>query len=464
MRKRDAPAEGGSYRDPTGFIFNRSGILYRQVNRSYAECYNRLMSSGLYEALTGSRQLVTHEEQNIRLRATPDAFKVIRPELIPFVSYPYEWSFAQLHDAALLTLNIQRTALAHGMSLKDATPFNVQFRGCRPVLIDTLSFELHREGAPWVAYRQFCEQFLAPLCLMSYGDERIALLFRPLLEGIPLSLAVRLLPRRARLRAGLFTHIFLHAGAQKKFEDKPLPLGPAQFRRHALLGLLESLERTVSGLRPPGRTSHWMSYYETCSYESQDFEKKLDFVKRVIAGLKPGMVWDLGANTGRFSAAAAETGAYCVAMDLDAKSIDSMYRAGKEKGEERILPLVMDLVNPSPSLGWQHRERKSLIERAPADLTLALALVHHLAIGRNVPLSQIAEFLASVSKAAVVEFVPKEDPQVRRLLRSREDVFPSYDRRDFEREFERYFRVVQKQALEGSGRVLYLLERRRTRS
>src|SRR5262245_14254456 len=206
-----------SFRDPSGFLFSRDGVLYRQVNRRYEQEYARLMESGLYEKLVKVGVLIPHVEvENVRAEAG-ECFRVIQPERVPFISYPYEWSFGQLKDAALATLSIQKRALKAGMSLKDASAYNIQFVRGKAVLIDTLSFELYKDGQPWVAYRQFCQHFLAPLTLMALKDVRLSQLLRVYIDGIPLDLASELLPSKTRLNFGLLTHIHLHASAQKRY-------------------------------------------------------------------------------------------------------------------------------------------------------------------------------------------------------------------------------------------------------
>ncbi len=210
----------GSFRDPNGFIFYRGQTLFRQVQRLYQPHYDQLMQSGLYEALVNAGLLIPHVEEHVDIALKTGAYRVLRPEPLPFISYPYEWCFSQLRDAALATLQIQMEALRFGMSLKDASAYNIQFRNGKPLLIDTLSFEKYEAGKPWVAYRQFCQHFLAPLALMSYTDIRLGQLLRVHLDGIPLDLTSRLLPCNTKLRMGLLTHIHLHGAAQKRYADQ----------------------------------------------------------------------------------------------------------------------------------------------------------------------------------------------------------------------------------------------------
>jgi hypothetical protein len=417
------------------------------------------MASGLYQSLVDDGLLVPHEEVAAPGPRPARAYKVIAPQRIPFVSYPYEWSFSQLQQAALATLEIQRRARERGMSLKDASGFNIQFVGHRAVLIDTLSFQSHREAAPWVAYRQFCQHFLAPLALMSTRDPCLGQLTRRFVDGIPLELASKLLPARTWFSLLTLTHIHLHARSQRRYAESNGAPAPGTLSQGAERAILENLRSGVEGLQPARTSSRWPTYVETRSYSQAAMDHKSLAVAQYLDRLRPSYVWDLGANTGEISRLASQKGAYTVAIDSDPDSVEINYRESARAHDARILPLVVDLTNPSPRLGWHHRERLSLLERGPADMVLALALIHHLAIGNNVPLPRVASFLADAGNWAVVEFVPKEDEQVQRLMRSRTDVFDDYTRAGFERAFAERFVLEDRRALPGSTRVLYLYRR-----
>jgi ribosomal protein L11 methylase PrmA len=451
---------GASFRDPSGFVFSRNGTLYRQVNDVFRADYEWMMSSGLYEALVTAGDLVHHEEVDAPF-AAPDGWRVLEPHRIPFISYPYEWCFGQVKAAALLTLRLQRTAMTFGMSLKDATAYNVQFEGPRPIWIDTLSFEQLRDGRPWVAYRQFCEFFLGPLALMRYADERLHLLLRTFIDGVPVRLASRLLPRRSWLNPGLAVHIHLHAGAAKYADVNSPPSDWRQGRlgRAGVLGLLDSLERTVNGLSWVPEGTVWADYYDSTNYTAEAFECKRQLVRAALDRLRPATVWDVGANTGTFSRLASDRGIRTIAFDVDAAAVEKNYRRVVEMQEQTLCPLLLDLTNPSAAIGWANQERLSLAERGPADTMMALALIHHLAIGHNVPFCQIAEYFAALARSLVVEWVPKDDSQVQRMLTSRDDVFGDYDEEHFRAAFSRAFRILDATPIDGSLRKIYLMER-----
>lgn len=459
-------AEGGrvhaaSFRDPAGFVFTRDGVLYRQINESARADYERLLVSGLYQKLTESGDLVPHEEVGADLSPDGRAFRVIRPERVDFISYPYEWSFSQLKDAALLTLRLQKAALRHGMSLKDATPYNVAFSHGRPVWIDTLSFELEVPGSTWVAYRQFCEMFLAPLALMSRVDIRLQQLLRPYTDGVPLELASTLLPWASRMRPGLLMHIHLHASAQRRSAAPAASAGTARrLSPKALAGIIDSLENTVKSLEwhPAGTT--WGNYYDATNYTDTAFAHKREIVEAAIERLAPTSVWDLGANDGTFSRVASERGIRTVAFDVDQVAVEKNYLRVKQASERHMLPLLLDLTHPSGGYGWANEERESLVERGPADLVMALALVHHLAIAHNVPLARIAEYLSRLARALVIEFVPKEDSQVQRMLASRKDIFDRYTQAGFEEAFSTHFTIEHASPVRGAVRTLYVMRRK----
>ncbi|MCX6840726.1 MAG: SAM-dependent methyltransferase [candidate division WOR-3 bacterium] len=385
-------------------------------------------------------------------------FKVIAPDVIPFVSYPYEWSFSQLRDAALATLSVEKSALGHGMSLKDASAYNIQFRACRPVLIDTLSFEEYREGEPWVAYRQYCQHFLAPLALMSHTDVRLGQLMRVNIDGIPLDLASRLLPGKTKLVLGLATHIHLHAQAQRRYADKPVKPAGRRMSRMAFLGLIDSLESTTRKFEWKPQGTEWGNYYDATNYSDASLDHKRQVVADYMARLNPKTVWDLGANTGLFSRIAADRGIPTVAFDIDPAAVELNYLDCRKRDEKNMLPLLIDLTNPSPGIGWQNHERQSLIERGPCDTALALALIHHLAIGNNLPFDRIVDFLAGICRTLVIEFVPKTDSQVQRLLATREDIFPGYTKEGFEQAFSARFAVLASSPVRDSERTIYLME------
>lgn len=450
-----------SFRDPSGHLFHLNGELYRSVQPSYADNYEHLMSSGLYESLLDKLLIVRHEEVELDV----NAYKTLKPELIPYISYPYEWSFSQLKDAALLTLRVNKEAMKFGMNLKDASAYNVQFLRGKPVFIDTLSFERHVDGSPWIAYKQFCQHFLGPIALTAHRDFRLTHLLKAFIDGIPLDLVSTLLPWKTWFSYSLLAHVHLHAMSQRRFEDvgragdgpRKVTVGKLQYK-----GLVDSLENAVNSLNWKYASTEWGEYYSDTNYDDESMLQKIELVSRFLeesqSGL-PQVAADFGANTGRFSRLASEIGYQTLAFDIDEVAVDKNYQQVKTTKEQKLLPLVLDLSNPSPGLGWMHQERDSFIDRQQVDVGVALAIIHHLAISNNIPLGSISEFFNRCCQRLIIEFVPKADSQVKRLLATREDIFEDYHEPGFEAAFKDHFTILASEKIRGSERTLYLLER-----
>ena len=453
--------EPGSYRDPSGFVFRRDGRLYRQVNRSFADDWAAFSLSGVASALAAQHLLVGHEPAELNLAAEPDdAIAVIAPDELPLITFPYEWSFSQLQDAALLTLQAQTLAEKHGMTLRDASAYNVQFADGRPILIDTLSFERLDPNAPWKPYRQFCEHFLAPLALMARRDPRLGLLLAQFVDGIPLDLASEMLPRRTRFSPGLAAHLHLHARSQRRHAGDGAATASVSMGPNRRAALLDHLRRTVSGLSVDPRDTTWAEYADQTSYTDAGTATKESAVRELLGVVGGATALDIGANTGRYSSIAVQEGYRVVALDGDWAAVERQYRALRERKETAIMPMLADIASPSPAVGWANTERASLLDRLHGDVAMALALVHHLAIGRNVPLEEVAALFAGMAPHLIVEWVPKEDPMVQRLLSAREDVFSGYTEQGFRGAFGLHFEVVREVPVPDSSRVIFLMRRR----
>lgn len=448
----------GSFRDPAGHVYITDDTVYRRIEPAGRAAYDALLRSGLYDTLVADGLLVSHVDMGPQ-EDQPGASTVIRPERIPMISYPYEWCFSQLRDAALLLLTIQLRALDAGLTLKDASAYNVQFLRGRPVLIDTLSFEPHTPG-PWRAYRQFCQHFYAPLLLMATTDARLARLSQLFLDGVPLELASRLLPATTWFTPGPLMHVHLHARAERALAGRHAGDGRAPSPRGGDARLIAgSLRAALDALRWTPRSA-WTAYYaERPSYDDGSFARKEETVAAWLDRLRPRLVWDLGANTGVFSRAAVATGADVVALDSDPACVEVLYREATRAGASGLLPLVCDLTNPSPGIGWDNRERQTLAERGAPDLLLALAVLHHLCVGNHVPFAAVAGFLAGLAPRAIVEFVPPDDAMVTPMIGDRRDTFSWYTMDNFEAAFAGHFAVDARVPLP-SGRVLYLFNRR----
>ncbi len=461
-------ALSSSFRDPSGFVFSHGGVVYRQINTGYSEKFEQFINSGLYEKLTGKGMLIAHTEiPESEVPHSPDCYKILRPQQIPFISYPYEWSFSQLKAAAILTLRAHNEALKHDFVLKDASAFNIQFLNNKPTFIDTLSFEPYRDGTPWVAYKQFCQHFLAPLALMAHVDVQLSKLLVTHIDGIPLELASKLLPLRTRANYSLATHVHLHAKMQQGHADdaakgKADKAKNTRLSKQGMLALAESLATAVQKLEWQPPKTEWGDYYANTNYSDHASEHKRELVDQFLTQIPEPLtvIQDFGANTGEFSKIAAKHAALVVSQDIDPVAVEANFRQCCNHGPDNILPLLQDFSAPSPAIGWGNAERDSFFQRSRGDALLALALIHHLAISNNVPLERIAELFRSLGRWLIIEFVPKSDSQVIRLLTTREDIFPHYTFEGFEASFSTRFDIVDKSPVPDSERVLYLMKAR----
>jgi hypothetical protein len=455
-----------SFRDPAAQVYIIDGVVYRQINEPGYNDYNKLMKSGLYERLVSLGYLIPHTEVKKELAADSRAITVIKPEKVNFISYPYEWSFSQLKSAALLTLEITKVALEFGMTLKDANAYNIQFHHGKPIFIDTSSFESYKEGSPWTAYYQFCKHFLAPLSLMSKVDIRMGALIKQYIDGIPLDLTSKLLPLNSWLSLSTLGHIHLHAKSQTKYSDAAASdsvektKSKVKVSKNGMYGLVDNLLSLIKSQKWRPVDTEWGDYYTKTNYSDTAVTHKGEIINSFISKLQPDTVWDLGGNTGFYSRIAASSGADVLSFDIDPVAVEANYQKVCKDNDSRILPLLMDLTNPSPMIGWAHSERESLHERGPADIVMALALTHHLAISNNVPLNQIAEYFSSLGEYLIIEFVPKEDSQVKRLLSSRKDIFPNYTIDGFKKAFSEFYNLLGETPVRDTHRSIHLMKKK----
>jgi hypothetical protein len=385
---------------------------------------------------------------------------VLAHERVPFVSYPYEWTFGMLRDAALLQLELLLAALDEGLTLKDATPYNVQWRGTRPVFVDIGSFERLRRGEPWAGYRQFCMLFLYPLMLQAYKGAQFQPWLRGSLEGLRPSEFRSLLSLRDLFRRGVLSNVVLHARLEQRYGDRrrdvKRELKAAGFHEGLIRANVGRLAKIVRGLRwEPGR-SEWSDYAEESPYSEADAAAKEAFVREAAAGPRRRLTWDLGCNDGRYTRIAADGSDFVVALDADAAVVEGLYRALRDEGSQTILPLVADVADPSPGLGWRGLERKTLEERGRPELLLCLALLHHVVISGNVPVAAFLDWLASLDGELVIELPTRDDPMVERLLAGKgPGANPDYETAGFERALEERWEVSRREVLPSGTRILY---------
>ena len=467
--------DDGSFRDPSGRVYRvfgeRGEAIVRGLRRDAAGRMAKLLAEPFFRELVAGGHVV---ETALLDASDPYARPVVavgwdaavRHDAVPFVTWPYEWPFSMLRDAALLQLRLLETSVTNGWTLKDATPFNVQWRGARPTFVDAPSF-VPWDGRYWQGYRQFCATFLTPLLLTAHLGIPFQPLLRSCLEGIPPEEAMRYFRGLRRFKRGVPSHVWFPATAEGavRWRRRPAPAsrrGSGRQSQTALLALLNNLKRLIAGLSTAPARSDWARYADTHSYDDTDYDRKRDFVERHAAARRPRLTWDLGANTGVFSRTAARSSGAVVAVDGNHEAVDLLYRqlrAASGDAPRNVVALVMDVANPSPGQGWAGRERAAFEARGRPDLVLCLALMHHLRVSANVPLARCLEWLRGLDAAVILEFVGREDEKFRALVEHRrEEDFTDWTAERFEEEVRRRFRVLDRQQLKGGARELLLLE------
>lgn len=454
----------GSFRDPLSRVFVDEDAVWRGLSEEGLADFEAFAATRAYQAALADGRLVGTEAVDVAAAPIEGQWAgVLRHDRIPIITYPYEWTFSMLRDAALLQLDLARSAIDEGILSKDASAYNVQFVGARPVFIDIGSFERIRPGEPWPGYRQFCELFLNPLYLQALAEIPFQPMLRSRVGGIDPSVTAAALGRRHLLRRDVLTHVRLHARAERRFADADATrdvqgeMRRAGFGPRIVAAQMDNLRRAVEHTEWKRAQSTWSAYSDRAHYTDLDLSAKEDFVRRATQDHAPGTVLDLGANDGRFSRVALEAGArWAVAVDGDHLVVDHLYRELRTSGEQRILPLVIDLADPSPATGWRSRERSSFVDRVRPDLTLCLAVIHHLALTNTVPLPEIVGFLRDFDAPVVVEMPHREDPMASRLLaRKRSGLFDHYDVPQWEAALEQRFTVLERATLPSGTRTLY---------
>jgi len=413
--------ESGSFRDRNNRVLYADDRVLRGLSEEAYSNYSRLIKTDFFRNFIQTGKLIQTEQvdsQDKSAEGIDGWHAILQHELIPVISYPYEWSFSMLGDAALLHLDLLSSALDEGMILKDSSSFNIQWKGSLPVHIDIPSFEILKQGEPWVGYRQFCEMFLYPLMLQSYKGVFFNPLLRGRIDGIEADQMNGLMSFRDLFRKGVFTHVYLNSKMQSRYsdssEDMKGTLASAGFHVELIKANVRKLKKIIGKLRYLSQKTLWAEYADNTSYSDTDGDKKADFVRSAVKTRKPRLTWDLGCNTGFFSKIAAEHSDYVVAMDGDHLAVENLYHVLKAENNTRILPLTSNLADPSPNLGWRGTERKDLLSRGKPDIILCLALVHHMSIASNIPLEEIIDWLRDTGAELVIEFVTRKDEMVRR--------------------------------------------------
>jgi hypothetical protein len=457
--------EPGSFRDRNGRVFYGPDAVYRTLSAQAFKEWENLTGKAFFKKYHADGRIVSTEQVSLELEKLPfeilgEEVNFLKHDKIPFLSYPYEWSFGMLKDIALFQLELISSALEEDMILKDSSAYNFQWDGSRPVFIDIPSFETLRPGEPWVGYRQFCQMFLYPLFLQAYKDVPFHPWIRGDIEGMEVEHFNKLMSFRDLFRPGVFTNAFLHSKFQTKYSQSNKnikhSLQQIGFYKQLISRNVNKLNKIVSKLKWSRKKSQWSDYSETHNYDDRDFKEKTAFVEQVInSENRWSLVWDLGCNTGFFSRIASKNAEYTISMDADHMAVEQLYQNLKQEKNRSILPLCMSLNNPSPDQGWRGQERKNLLLRGAPDLTLCLALVHHMVITANIPLEEFVKWLAGLGTSLIIEFVTKDDEMVKTLLRNKIDQYADYEIDFFERCLNSSFKVIQKAALQNGTRFLY---------
>lgn len=458
-----AEVDTGSFRDRDGRVYHFRGRIFRGLSEPALESFRQLRQKPFYTKLEEAGKVVVTREVPVSENPLPDEFKLqwagfLEHETVPVISYPYEWTFSMLKAAASLQLHITERAISNGFTLKDATPYNIQFVGGKPVFIDIPSFEPLQEGEPWSGYRQFCEMFLFPLLLQAYKGCDFQPFMRASIDGVNVQQAAALFSFRDRFRRGVMSHVWLQSKLDRRYggssENVRSNLKSAGFNRELILVNVRKLQKLVKRLKWEAKGSEWGDYTEFHNYSDEDHGRKEAFIRDAVIAEKPETVWDIGCNTGQFSRIAAAECTRVVSTDIDHLAVERIYLNPETPGN--ILPLVQNVADPSPSWGWRNRERSDLQTRSRPDLVLCLALIHHVVITANIPLAEFIEWLAGLTDKLVIEYVSREDDKVQTLLRNKEDKYADYSRESIEYELQKYFEIRRQEEVNNGDRSLYL--------
>jgi len=458
-----ASVNTGSFRDRDGRVYHYRGRVFRGLSASALESFRTLERKSFYGKLAESGKLIATREISAGDNPLPEEIKAqwsgfLEHDPVPVISYPYEWTFSMLKAAARLQLHLVERAVSNGFTLKDATPYNIQFVGRKPVFIDIPSFEPLQEGEPWSGYRQFCEMFLFPLFLQAYKGCNFQSFMRASIDGVNVQQAAALFGLRDRFRKGVMSHVWLQSKLDRRFggssENIRSNLKSAGFNRELILVNVRKLQKLVSRLEWEAAGSEWGDYTEFHNYSDEDHLVKEAFIHDSVVTETTTTVWDIGCNTGQFSRIAAAKCNRVVATDIDHVAVERIFL--DPDTPDNILPLVQNVADPSPNWGWRNRERTDLQTRSRPDLVLCLALIHHVVITANIPLAEFIEWLAGLTDKLVIEYVSRNDDKVKILLRNKEDKYQDYSRESLESNLGRHFEIARQQDVNNGNRTLYL--------
>ncbi|MCF6224863.1 MAG: class I SAM-dependent methyltransferase [Xanthomonadales bacterium] len=458
-----ARVNAGSFRDRDGRVYHYEGRVFRGLSKSALETYQKLSDKKFYKKLVAANKIVGTKLLLPEDNPLPEDIKsqwvgFLEHEQVAVISYPYEWTFSMLKSAAILQLQLVERAVSNGFTLKDATPYNIQFVNSKPIFIDIPSFEALQQGAPWAGYKQFCEMFLFPLLLQAYKGCNFQPFMRASIDGVPVQTASSLFSLRDRFRKGVMSHVWLQAKMDQRHgssaENVRSSLKSAGFNRELILVNVRKLQKLIKNLKWKASGSEWGDYTQFHNYSDSDHLLKESFIRDAVTTEKPDVVWDIGCNTGQFSRIAAAECKQVVATDIDHVAVERLYLDPNKP--LNILPLVQNVADPSPNWGWRNRERSDLQTRSKPDLVLCLALIHHVVMTANIPLEEFIEWLAGLTKKLVIEYVSRKDDKVITLLRNKEDKYQDYSQPELERHLKKYYVIKKSLKVNDGNRTIYL--------
>jgi hypothetical protein len=448
-----------SYRDPSGFVYQEEGVFYRQINPVYFQEYNSAKTSGVYQQLFDKKWLIPHKE----ISANEDKI-VILPEQLDFITYPYEWSFNQYKHAAQLTLRLQIFLLENNFSLKDASAFNIAFHNGKAICIDTLSIEKYKENTPWRALKQFNEHFFGPLLLAQKHGGQYLKTLQNSINGIALSDVKRQLPFTSRFHPTIYSHIHLLCKSDGKESNEYHVDKQVHLSKSSQLKMLQALEQHIDSMVCKENTE-WSSYYDQINYREDSFQIKKKLIKEWCASIEARKIIDLGGNDGTFAKELLTQSDQIIVSDIDQPAIDQCYLNQLKSKNGKLLPIVCDLMQPSPAVGFNHAERESFTSRVidfKPNVSMALALIHHITLTGNVPFEMSASYFAQLSPYLIIEFPDREDSWVQFILDSKRDarhLFDDYTVAAFAKAYQKEFKLIKSEKIEGTERMLFLFKR-----
>ena len=470
VTKRNQPLqrEAGSFRDRANQVYYVDGRVLRGLSETALAHWHALVGQKFFQKMLKKGRVIGTEllagDDGLGATIAKDGWSgVLEHRTLPMVTYPYEWTFGMLKDAALLHLDLLEELIENDWILKDATAYNVQWIGPKPTFIDVVSFEPLQKNAPWIGYRQFCMMFLIPLLLKAHRDIDYIPFLRSDLEGISPAEAVKFFSFPGLFKKGVFMHVYLHSKLQVAYSDdqpkkRDVSNKKVKHTKAMVLGTIQGLRRLVKRLKLKNQPTTWGDYDQKHSYSDESFEQKQAFVQRHVEKKHWGMIWDIGCNTGTFSKLCSPFADSVLSIDGDAMAIEKLYQQQKREEKSNILPLIMNLGNLSPNQGWRGQERKALEERGTPDFLLCLALIHHMVISANIPMRDFLAWIRSLDSDVILEFVGPEDEMTQHLLKNRVNQYTDYTEENFDSIASEMFTIVEKMPLKSGRRQIYYLQ------